>query len=66
VAQVRRARAQTPWRTVTLTRSMQAVLSRPEKPIPCKPAVRATSVKSRMRWVTRTNLPRRELFFSWP
>src|SRR5579863_2031670 len=48
VAQVRRARAATPWRTVRLTRSMNAVLSRPEKPIPCKEALRAASVPRRI------------------
>ena len=34
MAQVRLASADTPWRTVRLTRSMKAVLSLPEKPNP--------------------------------
>ncbi len=52
-----------PWRTVRSTRSMNAVLSRPEKPSPCKVAVRAASVKRRMMGVTRTNLRQRSAFF---
>jgi hypothetical protein len=38
VAQVRRARAATPWRTVKFARSIKAVLSRPDRPTPCKVA----------------------------
>jgi hypothetical protein len=38
VAQVRRARAAKPWRTVRFTRSIKAVFNRPEKPNPCKAA----------------------------
>ena len=34
MAQVRRASAATPWRTVRLTRSIKAVLSRPVRPSP--------------------------------
>ena len=36
VAQLRRASAAIPCRTVRFTRSMNAVFSRPEKPNPCK------------------------------
>src|SRR5207302_2563419 len=59
VAQVRRARAAKPWRTVRFTRSIKAVFNRPEKPNPCKAAVRASCVPSRITWVTRTSLRRR-------
>ena len=38
MAQVRRARAATPCRTVRFTRSIKAVFNRPEKPNPCKAA----------------------------
>jgi hypothetical protein len=44
VAQVRRARAAMPWRMVRLTRSMKAVFNRPERPNPCRAALRASSV----------------------
>ncbi len=52
--------------TVRFTRSMKAVLSRPERPNPCKLALRASSVPRRITCVTRTSLRRRELFFTWP
>jgi hypothetical protein len=63
VAQVRLARAETPWRMVRLTRSINAVFSRPEKPILCKAAVRASAVPRRIAGVTRTSLRQRSAFF---
>jgi hypothetical protein len=63
VAQVRRARAAKPWRTVRFTRSIKAVFNRPEKPNSCKAALRASSVPSRITWVTRTSLRQRSAFF---
>ncbi len=50
-------------RTVRFTRSIKAVFSRPEKPIPCKEALRAASVPRRMTCVTRTSLRQRSAFF---
>src|SRR5512142_2782452 len=41
---------------------MNAVLSRPEKPNPCKTALRASSVPRRITWVTRTSLRQRSAF----
>jgi hypothetical protein len=43
------------FRTVRFTRSINALLSRPERPNPCKVAARRASVPRRMTWVTRTN-----------
>ena len=51
------------FRTVRFTRSIKAVFNLPEKPNPCKPAVRASSVPSRITWVTRTSLRQRSAFF---
>jgi hypothetical protein len=59
VAHVRRARADTPWRIVRLTRSIKAVLTRPEKPKACKASVNAGPVPRRMTCLTRSNLRRR-------
>ena len=56
MAQVRRASAAIACRTVRFTRSMNAVFNRPEKPHPCKAAVRASSVPSRITGATRTSL----------
>src|SRR5690348_12894829 len=47
---------------VRFTRSIKAVLSRPERPSPCKVAVRAALVPSRITGVTRTSLRRRFFF----
>jgi len=54
VAQVRRASAATPWRTVRFTRSIKAVFNLPERPNPCKAALRAASVPRRITCETRT------------
>jgi hypothetical protein len=62
VAQVRRARAATPWRTVKFARSRKAVLSRPERPKLCKAALRASSVPRRLTCETRTSLRQRSAF----
>ena len=48
MAQVRRARAVTPCRTVRFTRSMKAVFNRPEKPNCCKTTLRASAVPRRI------------------
>jgi len=66
VAQVRRASAEQPWRTVRFTRSLQAVCNLPAKPNPCKAALRASSVPRRITCVTRTSLRCREHCFTWP
>ena len=50
MAQVRRASAAIPCRTVKFTRSIKAVFNLPEKPNPCKAAVSASSVPRRMTW----------------
>ncbi len=63
MAQVRRARAETPCRTVRFTRSIKAVLSRPEKPNPCKAALRSACAPRRITCVTRTSLRQRSAFF---
>ena len=55
MAQVRRARAATPCRRVSGARGIMAVFNRPEKPKPCRAALRASSVKRRITGVTRTN-----------
>jgi hypothetical protein len=62
VAQVLRAGAATPWRTVTFTRSINAVLSRPERPTCCNLTLRAASVPRRITCVTRTSLRQRSAF----
>lgn len=62
--QVRRARAGTPCRTVSFTRSIKAVFNLPEKPNSCKVIVRGASVSRRITYMTRTNLRRREHFSS--
>jgi hypothetical protein len=62
VAQVRLARAAPPCRIVRLTRSIKAVLSRPERPNPCKAASRASSVPRRITCVTFTSLRQRSAF----
>jgi hypothetical protein len=62
VAQVRRASAAIPWRTVRFTRSIKAVFNRPERPHPCKAALRAGSVPRRITCVTRTSLRQRSAF----
>jgi hypothetical protein len=59
VAQVRRASAAMPCRTVKFTRSMKAVFSRPEKPRRCKVSSRASSVPKRITCVTCTSLRQR-------
>jgi len=63
VAQVRRASAATPCRTVRFTRSIKAVFRRPERPNPCKAAVRATSVPRLITCMTRVSLLQRSAFF---
>ena len=66
VAQVRRARAATPWRTGKFTRSIQAVFNSPERPKCCNVTLRAACVPRRITCVTRTSLRRRQLCFTWP
>jgi hypothetical protein len=63
VAQVRRASAATPCRTVRFTRSIKAVFNLPEKPNSCKAAARAASVKRRITCMTRVSLRQRSAFF---
>ena len=62
MAQVRRASAATPWRTVRFTRSIKAVFSWPEKPNPCQATVRSASVPRRITCETRTSLRQRSTF----
>jgi len=66
LAQVRRARAATPWRTGKFTRSRQAVFNSPERPKGCNVTLRAACVPRRITCVTRTSLRRRQLCFTWP
>ena len=54
MAQVRRASAAIPCRMVRFTRSIKAVFNRPEKPIACKEALRA-SAKPQTHHVRDTN-----------
>ena len=59
MAQVRRASAAMPWRTVSGARSLQAVFSWPEKPNPCQATVRSASVRRRITCETRTSVRQR-------
>jgi hypothetical protein len=55
VAQVRRARADTPCRTVKFTRSIKAVFNRPERPNHGPATLRAASVPRRITCETFTS-----------
>jgi hypothetical protein len=55
-----------PWRTGSFTRSRKAVFTLPEKPNPCKEALKASSVPRRITCVRRTSLRRRYHVFTWP
>jgi hypothetical protein len=50
------------FRTVRLTREIQAVFNRPEKPNPCKTTLRSSAVPRRITCETRTSLRQRSAF----
>src|SRR5262249_2289946 len=62
VAQVRRASAAIPCRTVSGARSMNAVFNLPERPNPCKAALRSSVAPRRITCETRTSLRQRSAF----